>query len=191
MEFVKDIQPWSTTIREGVIPSGLLQDMLNEALTHPSGDVSKPIDLANQINDKSLPVIDKFVNEILIPEGKRYIGDVFNVVPKDIDYRSWIRITTDGSGLLVHEHSNSHITCIVYLEGSDGDLVLQDPRLNAGRGYPSLIRKDNFKPMVFTPKAGRYLIFPSYLHHYVECHRASLRCVVTTDIFVKDTLDDN
>lgn len=191
MSKTNDFQPWNTTVREGVIPDDLLEAMLTEALMRPSGDPKMTVDLANAIDEDSLPVIHRFVNQTLLPEALRYVKDIYGVVPNHIDHKSWIRMTVDGSGLLIHEHTNSHVTCIVYLEGDDGDLVLQDPRQNAGRSYPTSIRKGHFKPMVIKPKAGRFLIFPAYLHHYVDRHNPSLRCVVTMDLFVKDKPDDN
>lgn len=182
----QDLKPWDTTIRESQIALDRLPDLLGEALMQPPAASNVTVNLANVVDEDTTPLLNAFVTEDVMPAVLKYIDDIYGMVPVRLDHKSWIRVSADGSGLVIHEHSGAHLTCIVTLEGNDGDLVFQDPRGNAGRAYPMSIRDTHFQPQIFDVKVGRCLIFPSYLFHYVDRHTPSLRAVLTTDFFLKD-----
>lgn len=186
MDSMKDTQPWNTTIREGSVDPDRLPLLLNEALLVPQAASDVLADLANDVNEIDTPALHAFVNSDVVPEVLTYLKDLYGIAPTRLEHKSWLRVTTDGSGLVLHEHAGAHLTCIVYLEGSHGEVVFQDPRGNAGRAYPTSLRSQHFQPQIFEVKAGRCLIFPSYLFHYVDRHHPSLRAVLTTDFFLND-----
>lgn len=187
MELVNDTQPWTPTIRELQVPTERIEPLLAEALLQPKGASTTIANLDTPVDDERTPLMQAFVNEAVKPAVLKYIETLYGIEPEYMQCKSWVRVTADGSGLTLHEHAGAHLTCIVYLEGSDGDVIFQDPRGNAGRSYPMSVRNVHFQPQVFQARPGRVLIFPSYLFHYVEKHTPSLRAVLTTDVFIKDS----
>ncbi len=100
--------------------------------------------------------------------------------------RAWICGTGSKYFMKSHNHANSIVSSLFYFQvHKGGDLIFQDPRSNASRGYPSELKHImNFSDITISPKAGDILFFPSFLYHSVQpTHDNSLRVAVAIDFF--------
>jgi len=84
------------------------------------------------------------------------------------DIREWETTPTAGYWMTAHNHGQSQLTSIHYynVQGMGGDLVIQDPRANANRGWPQELAQQ-FQPLVIQPQSGMTVTFPSYCYHLV------------------------
>ena len=131
----------------------------------------------------------QFRDEIVLPAFKEY----FDLIEIDINKFSnrkvtgWITGAKKGYMIPPHNHSGASLSAIFYILNEEkdkgGELVLQDPRNNANRGY-----KEEFKFLFgdkkYMPSSGEYIIFPSYIYHYTLPFNGSLRLAVPVDLFL-------
>lgn len=72
----------------------------------------------------------------------------------------------------VHNHPNSFLSGVYYVQTPEngGNIFFRDPREAALIYSPPIIEwtQWTYKKITYTPKAGRMLIFPSWLYHGVE-----------------------
>lgn len=87
----------------------------------------------------------------------------------------WSIINAPGSFNNAHVHPGSHWSGVYYVQTpkNAGDIEFTDPRtpyvMNQPTFEPGKKRgKENWTKVRFTPKAGRMLIFPSWLYHAVD-----------------------
>jgi hypothetical protein len=103
-------------------------------------------------------------------------------------YVGWINRSTGYGSMPTHNHSGSHFVSVFYLYSDPkdtGNIVLQDPRFNANRGYLPNHQK-HFANIELTPKTGDVIIFPAYLYHYVKPSNSNLRIACPVDVYIKD-----
>lgn len=83
--------------------------------------------------------------------------------------KSWINKYDKGhAGMEMHTHAGSHLSAIAIIEsGWGGEIVFQDPRNFASRGYDMKFRP-LFDNLVYQPEQGDLLVFPSFLYHSVR-----------------------
>jgi hypothetical protein len=83
--------------------------------------------------------------------------------------QSWVNKYEKGhAGMEMHTHAGAQLSAIAILEaGRGGELVFQDPRSFASRGYDL-----NFRPLfnnfTYEGNQGDLIIFPSFLYHSVR-----------------------
>lgn len=114
-----------------------------------------------------------------------YLKEYYDLNLSDFKYslRTWETTPESGYWLATHNHGNSHFTSIYYeyVSGEGGELILQDPRTNANRGYPQEFGK-HFSPHVIKPETDMNVIFPSYVYHTAAPFRGIVRKAIVTEI---------
>ena len=87
----------------------------------------------------------------------------------------WSIINAPGSSNKAHIHPDSHWSGVYYVHTPEdaGDIEFTDPRTSHVMNQPSFEpkiqrSKENWTKVRFTPKAGKMLIFPSWLYHGVD-----------------------
>ena len=93
----------------------------------------------------------------------------------------WSIINAPGSFNNAHIHPGSHWSGVYYIQTpkNAGDIEFTDPRTPYVMNQPSFEpgkkrSKENWTKVRFTPKAGRMLIFPSWLYHAVDPNLSEL-----------------
>jgi uncharacterized protein (TIGR02466 family) len=108
---------------------------------------------------------------------------------------SWAMLHKQGDWANAHDHANSLISGIVYLDvdQDSGDLVFD--KIVENLGSPLLyIDPDNYTPFNtpnwgLTPTNNQIVIFPSNLPHRATINNSSIdRCCVAFNYFIKGTL---
>jgi len=153
--------------------------MLTQNISNPSGDTA-----SNLIDNPLLADIAK-------EKYSEFFDSVYGI---DIDslkyeFNAWLTRTSGGYGMETHNHTGAQFVSVFYIlseEASEGgEIVLQDPRFNANRGFHGVFMSD-FKSMVHSPKTGDVLIFPGYVYHFVRQYTSQLRLAIPVDIFIKE-----
>ena len=114
-----------------------------------------------------------------------YLEQVWHVSLDDFewDIRNWD--TTSGAGywMTAHNHGHSQLTSIHYtdVQGMGGDLIIQDPRANANRGWPQELAQQ-FQPLVVQPEAGMTVTFPSYCYHLASPFYGTVRTAHVSEL---------
>ncbi len=87
----------------------------------------------------------------------------------------WSIINAPGSFNNSHVHPGSHWSGVYYVHTpkNAGDIEFTDPRTSHVMNQPSFEpkkrrSKENWTKVRFTPKAGKMIIFPSWLYHGVD-----------------------
>jgi hypothetical protein len=131
----------------------------------------------------------KFKKEIVYPAFDQYLKEVFNIKLsqcKNHFFRSWLAGPKSGYSIHTHNHSGACISAIFYIlceeQDQGGELVMIDPRGNANRGYPEDM-KHEFSDIIYKPKSGQVVIFPSFLYHYTKLFTGNLRIAMPVDFF--------
>lgn len=105
--------------------------------------------------------------------------------PEALYSQAWLRYTHEDRDLDIHNHNGAHLTGVFYIEASDGDLVLADPRHGAGRGYPTAITETQFSNFHYHPRSGEFVLFPSYVYHHALMSPTALRMAMPIDFFIR------
>lgn len=143
----------------------------------------------NNIFMREDPVVDRFKG--IVTKKFREFFDVY--LQEDMDdyehyYIGWINRSTGYGSMPTHNHSGAHFVSVFYIHSdpdSTGNIVLQDPRFNANRGFLPK-HQSMFSNIEYTPKTGDVLIFPAFLYHYVKPNNSGLRISCPVDVYIKD-----
>ena len=134
-------------------------------------------------------IFKQFRDKIVLPAFEEYldlIGIDKNKFPKR-KVKAWITGAKGGYMIPPHNHSGASLSGIFYILNEEkdkgGELVLQDPRNNANRGYKEEF-KFLFEDKKYMPSSGEYIIFPSYIYHYTLPFSGALRLAVPVDLFL-------
>ncbi|MFT7394057.1 MAG: hypothetical protein ACI83Y_001732 [Candidatus Azotimanducaceae bacterium] len=96
-----------------------------------------------------------------------------------LEIEAWAMVMGDGDYTVPHDHAESHISGVYYLDAGDADptvhadsgvLVFQDPR-----GGLAQIPGMDLLPAAFavSPEDGILVMFPGFLTHYVHPYRGT------------------
>jgi len=100
-------------------------------------------------------------------------------IKKNINFKlmnSWVNVHKKGDWAQEHEHSNSYISGIVYLDvfGNSGNLIFKKEN-NWTNIFPKVplidfeeYNETNSTTWTYVPKNGDIYLFPSFLKHSVE-----------------------
>jgi hypothetical protein len=136
--------------------------------------------------DEEISNFKTVVNEKFSEFFKIALNDDINKYTTN--YIGWFVRTIDSGFMAPHNHSGAHFVSVFYIYSDEmcgGDIVLQDPRVNANRGYlPKHL--EGFQDIRYSPKTGDVLIFPAYLYHYVKPNTCKMRIAVPVDLYVAD-----
>ena len=131
----------------------------------------------------------QFRDKIVLPAFTEYldlIGIDINKFP-DRKVKGWIAGSKPGYGIQPHNHNGASLSAIFYIlneeKNKGGELVLQDPRVNANRGYCNEF-KFLFEDKKYMFSSGEYIIFPSYIYHYTLPFSGAFRLAVPVDLFL-------
>lgn len=180
-------EPWRTQIYHHCLRDELdLDALLTESLTLPPTTVGGKVD--ERSIDAQAPLLMQVRKAHILPRVLTYLRSCYGWEggAEALALRSWVVNYRPGQTMAIHNHANAQVSTVLYLESTGGDIVFLDPRGNAARAYPSLIRDQAFANFSFTPTSGDLLIFPSYLYHHVEGNAQGLRVVMPTDVFLLD-----
>jgi len=94
-----------------------------------------------------------------------------------------------------HNHSGSPFISVFYIYADDekdvgGELILNDPRTNANRGYSEDFQKI-FQSIKHKPITGDVLVFPGYVYHAVNPFMSNLRVAIPVDLFLDGKEEDS
>jgi len=87
----------------------------------------------------------------------------------DISIEAWANVITDGGYNKLHNHPNSNWSGVYYVSSGEeekgGMLDFLDPRNQNMFKSPGIIENEWLS---VEPRDGKIIIFPSYLHHFVN-----------------------
>lgn len=180
---------WPTKVFVGKIEDQeLLGSIIQETFLISDGPLGKRIDGDNIFKGDN-EIFDSFKTKIVLPSFEEYlnrvVGTSLSNYPK-FELNGWLTGRSHGYGMPMHNHSGSQLSAVFYLmaeEEAGGKIIFVDPRSNANRGYDSFFRKE-FDNIEHVPKAGEFLIFPSFLYHWVSYYHSKMRIAIPVDIFM-------
>ena len=115
--------------------------------------------------------LNKFQKQIRIEEGYIHPTVLVNM---------WANINPPGCSNRSHNHPNSQWAGVYYVKTPHncGNLVLEDPRPGYAMTAPQQIAPDKLPPRLlpnvgYIPVAGRLMMFPSFLNHYVDINKST------------------
>ena len=92
--------------------------------------------------------------------------------------RAWINVFRPGAQEAQHSHDGSLLSCTYYVEAPEncGDFVIPDP-IGARRCYRGFTGTEgttlvNMPNVAYKPKAGRLVMFESWLPHSIQCNKS-------------------
>jgi hypothetical protein len=110
-----------------------------------------------------------------------------NLAEYNTSYKAWATGKPGTYSMATHNHSGSPFVSVFYLYAQEkdlgGELVLNDPRVNANRGYTEDFQEP-FRALHYKPITGDVLVFPGYLYHAVNPFMSDLRIAVPVDLFL-------
>ena len=114
-------------------------------------------------------VFNKLKNEIL-KFSKLYLNNLGHVF-EDIQIgSSWVNILNKKNTIKLHQHTNSYISGVFYLNSSSS-LIFDNPLISKWF-FSSMVKKDKnnfctFNDFEFKPSSKELILFPSFLYHKV------------------------
>ena len=168
--------------------STLLEKTSNYILSNYGDEIKVKSNLINEniLENKNLL---EFKDNVIIPAFDEFYKKEFELSLKEKKYhlKAWITGKGFSYSMPLHNHSGSYLSAVFYLlcEENDkgGELVLQDPRFNANRGYKEEYNKW-FNNETMTPKTGQFIIFPSFLYHNVKTFYGKIRLAMPVDLIL-------
>lgn len=104
----------------------------------------------------------------------------------------WSNVLSLASDHEVHNHSNSIISFVYYLQCTEGDSIcFLNPNIAANTFQPTTQggTSNNCKAYRYHVKAGTLIAFPSYLYHFVENrNKDSLRVSIAANSILRGEL---
>lgn len=185
-------QLYPTPVLYDIMAEDVQQKMVDNLLQHPELRASHALAGTDaDIFKHKLDFLEEFAANTVEPVFDRYLQETMNSRLVDFPHRFYGGWQLGYAGLYnmpAHNHRNSHITSVFYFLTEDaahgGDMVLLDPRINANRGCHE--RQANwFDYTIHQPKSGDYLVFPSFLYHFVRPHTGDLRLGLAVDLFLE------
>ncbi len=134
------------------------------------------------LSTRSTPVVREFVEMLIdgahagLAEMARRCGSTPLHEPR-LGIQAWAMVMREGDYTVPHDHAESHLSGVYYLDAGDADLektpdsgllAFQDPR----GGVPHVPGLELY-PSTFTvqPQTGVLGLFPGFLTHYVHPYR--------------------
>jgi hypothetical protein len=186
-------QLWSTPLLHDSMQEDVYSPFLQKILTDPLtsniiniSDKDQSLDILNDNTEE----VQNFKNKIIYPAFDNYLKSTLGRSISDwkgYKFKSWLIKGSNSYNVNYHNHRGSQITSVFYLLvdelGSGGNVTFTDPRQNSNRGYdPSFLPW--FDPLIITPKTGDFVIFPSFLYHFVSTYGGGIRIAMPVDLFL-------
>lgn len=174
---------WPTSFYYGKMENDeLIQSLINNFLSYDYDSFHEYLDF--NLFDSEEKFILEFKNNVVYPAFKSYAGEVFkkNLDDHDHKMKGWYNISSQPS----HNHSGANLSAVFYLigpsESGGGKITFTDPRINSNRGYPTDFR-NIFEPLNYQPILGDFIVFPSFVYHYVHASNTKRLCIAV-DLFL-------
>ena len=114
--------------------------------------------------------LNKFQKQIVVEEGYIHPTVLVNL---------WANITPPGCSNRMHNHPHSQWSGVYYVKTPKdcGNLVMEDPREGYAMTAPKQISADKLprrllRNVAYIPVAGRLIMFPGFLSHYVDVNKS-------------------
>ena len=114
--------------------------------------------------------LNKFQQQVGMEEG--YVHPTFLS-------NMWANINYPGCSNRTHIHPNCQWSGVYYVKTPEdcGDLIIEDPRPGYAMTAPQQLSPYKLPPrllrhVAYLPIAGRLIIFPSFLNHYVDINKS-------------------
>lgn len=161
-------QKWSTPIyRENVYDEDRFNLLRTYALCYKY-EQGVPVDLNSQQFENDLKSGNEacsFVSSLIEVAAELYVKEILSTEQNvKVLQHIFLLFGKKGNSVPTHNHKNSHLTAVLYVDVPDGELVLYDPRSNANRGYPNEFNC-MFESWRLMPKVGDLILMPSFVYH--------------------------
>ena len=177
-------EAWTTPIgQRNYLQFFDFKKLLDEVMAHPKiFDDVKVGSLRISSRKEEFPTFVSFLESYLNLEVVNYVKKNFGREPKDMTWSAWVHTCIHGQGLVPHYHmGDEYLTSILYLTESKADLVLRDPRANMVRSWPQDMLKTAFSDHHVHPRIGDFVVFPTYVDHYVMAAEPDFRVSIAID----------
>lgn len=175
---------WATPIEHGKFHvEGLAEHILtNYDLSKPPSDFDY-----NLLEDKSKHIQE--LKTLAHANFKSYINKCFGIDSDRYEsyVKGWITGHGDNYAMAIHNHSGAQFSAVYYVTAEEqdqgGKIYFMDPRSNANRGYDSVFQ-NHFQPFQLQPESGDFVIFPSFVYHYVAQFHSRFRIAIPIDLYL-------
>ena len=175
---------WASPVYKTSISEEQANSLLNDIMSVEDISEPRPNSLDNDLSER-VPLL----KQLAVEKFSEYLKLAHNKNLDDYYYKlsAWLTGSSGGYSMDLHNHSGSPFVSVFYLmceeKDSGGELVIQDPRTNANRGYlPDF--QEHFAPVEFTPASGDVIIMPGYLYHSVKVYKSNMRFAVPVDLLL-------
>jgi uncharacterized protein (TIGR02466 family) len=161
-----------------LFPTAVLQGDLGRSITKTEIDFIKGLDKDKNIGNKTSHnryILKEKVLSKLQKDLYKTISEYANSVitaSDEINFvitQSWVSYTENGEFHHSHNHPNSYLSGILYIDTVETDTITFDnPRVNQIQIYPTSYNIFNSNSWTLPTKVGEILIFPSHVFHMVE-----------------------
>lgn len=157
--------------------------LLDEVMQHP--EIMAEIKVGSlRISDRKneFPKLYAFIDKELSIAAKIFLRETYKHRAENLRWSAWVHACINGTGLVPHYHmGEEHLTSILYLTDSKANLVLRNPIANTMRTWPQEILKTVYADYHVNPRAGDFVIFPTFIDHYVMAAEADFRISIAID----------
>ena len=178
---------WPTPVYKAKINNALCDKMLNFILQQENDFQEYANGRKNlfYVDDPSIQEFRQEVVKIFSEYFDKALGK--NLEEFNTSYKAWATGKPGTYSMATHNHSGSPFVSVFYIYAEEkdlgGELVLNDPRSNANRGYTEDFQEP-FRALKYKPVTGDVLVFPGYLYHAVNPFMSNLRIAVPVDLFL-------
>lgn len=181
---MKNVFAWCTPIgHENFQPEVDGYKILDEVMMHP--DIMKDVKVGSlRVSDRKeeFPQLVALIEHTLQRSVDNYVRENFGREPEETTWSAWVHTCFHGQGLVPHYHmGDEHLTSILYLTESKANLVLRDPRANMLRSWPQDILKTRLADYQVHPRVGDFVVFPTFVDHYVMAAEPDFRVSIAID----------
>lgn len=178
------LENWTTPIgKSNYLKTIDFNGLLNEVMNHPK--IFEEVKVGSlRISDRKeeFPLLTEFIDDVLEDHVKDYVHQNFSRKPKNLTWSAWVHTCLHGQGLVPHYHmGDEYLTSILYLTESQADLVLRDPRANMVRNWPQDMLMSAFSDHHVHPRIGDFVVFPTFIDHYVMASEPDYRVSIAID----------
>lgn len=157
--------------------------MLEEVMMHPS--IMKDVQVGKlRISDlkEEFPICTDAIEMMLKRDVDDYVIKTYGHKPKNLRWSAWVHTCLHGQGLVPHYHmGEEHLTSIFYLTRSKAGLFIRNPLANMIRNWPQEIVQGTMRDVRIDPRPGLFVVFPTYLDHYVMAAEPDFRVSIAID----------
>lgn len=160
-----------------------------------------PKNMTSYTVDKNILDQEKFsfLKKIITKEFNFYVKQILRYEQKFKITTSWFTKTEKGEESSFHNHRNSFISCILYIDVDEKSGPLSFIDYNNNKMFQLLPKEyNNFNSELtrIQPEKGMIIFFPSEMYHKVNTHesnrsRISLACNFIPDQSIEDISKDN